>query len=251
MSFRGTVPMQQLVLHEPMNHFAGTVGIIGTASLWLLLAFCPTPPTKAAAGYESSTSIKVLRYARHLIEQYDTDGDGKLSPEEWKEMNGNPGAIDRNGDGFIEIEELAQYIADYGSVRRIRLMPSISEVAERLPPLLYEGLSSGGTISRQPDATSTLSDSGDRDAPDGPIGLSQRRFTVNPSRLPPGLPAWFQRLDLDGDGQLTQSEFAPTGSPAALQEFDTYDHNRDGVITPQEAVAGPRKVRSTQPDGTN
>jgi hypothetical protein len=198
--------------------------------------------------------VKVLRYAGHLVEKYDADGDGRLQPEEWKQMDGNPAAADRDGDGLIAVEELARHIADYGAVRRIRLMPSAAEAAERFPSLLSEGLAasgpagrSGQTVARSPDGSGD--DLAETPAIDAPGVASPRRFTVNPSRLPPGLPAWFLRLDSDGDGQLTQSEFAPTGSPAALQEFDTYDHNRDGIMTAKEAAAGPRRVPEAGQDG--
>jgi hypothetical protein len=204
------------------------------------------PPSPAFGQPAIPVPVKVLRYAGHLVEKYDSDGDGRLQPKEWRKMDGNPAAADQDGDGLIGVEELARYIADYGAVRRIRLMPSAAETAERFPSLLSEGLATGGAAGRSSQTVTKSLDGPGEDPADVPIdspGLTPpRRFTVNPSRLPPGLPAWFLRLDSDGDGQLTQSEFAPTGSPAALQEFDTYDHNGDGIITAKEAAAGPRRA---------
>lgn len=211
-------------------------------------------PIYAFGQPSAPVPVKVLRYAGHLVEKYDADGDGRLQPEEWRKMDGDPAAADRDGDGLIGVEELARYIADYGAVRRIRLMPSAAEAAERSPSLLSEGLAASGPAGRS-GQTVAKSPDGPGDDPaaipsiDSPGVMSQRRFTVNPSRLPPGLPAWFLRLDSDGDGQLTQSEFAPTGSPSALQEFDTYDHNGDGIITAKEAAAGPRRVPEAGQDG--
>jgi hypothetical protein len=187
--------------------------------------------------------VKVSRYAGHLVAKYDADGDGRLQPEEWKRMVGNPAEADLDGDGVIGVNELAGYIADYGAVRRIRLMPSL---AQPFPSLLSEDLVMGGSTDRVGQNVARSTDEPGGDAVEELASRSSeppspRRFTVNPSRLPPGLPAWFLRLDGDGDGQLTQSEFAPTGSPAALQEFDAYDHNGDGIITAKEAATGPRR----------
>jgi hypothetical protein len=210
--------------------------------------FAATLPMEVIGQAPSHVPLKVMRYAAHLIEKYDANGDGVLQPEEWERMRGDPVAADRNDDGQIDVRELAQYMAEYSAVRRIRLMPSSSETMGRLPPLLYDALLTGGPTRSDPGTTARSSDFSDQVASNDPAEVVQRRFTVKPSRLPTGLPAWFQKLDLDGDGQITQSEFAPSGSAAALQEFEAYDLNRDGVITPQEAAAGPSSSRRSQSD---
>lgn len=184
--------------------------------------------------------LNVMRYARHLLEKYDVNGDGLLQPEEWKEMRGDPAAADANGDGQIDVHELARYIADYGAVRRIRLMPSSSESLDRLPSLLYDAVVAGDAVAADPQIISKPEDIPANQDMMTTEAAGEKQFTVKPSRLPPGLPPWFHKLDADGDGQITLSEFAPTASVAALREFEAYDHNRDGVITPQEAAAGPK-----------
>ncbi len=52
--------------------------------------------------------------------------------------------------------------------------------------------------------------------------------------------------DADGDGQLTQAEFAPKATPADLEEFGKYDLNGDGVITPKECVRALKTAKSTR-----
>jgi hypothetical protein len=63
-----------------------------------------------------------------------------------------------------------------------------------------------------------------------------QRFFVPPVRLPQGVPPWFVTRDLDGDGQLTLSEFAPHPTQADIEEFNRYDTNHDGVITVDEVL---------------
>jgi hypothetical protein len=63
-----------------------------------------------------------------------------------------------------------------------------------------------------------------------------QRFFVPPMRLPQGVPPWFVTRDLDGDGQLTLSEFAPHPTQADIEEFNRYDSNHDGVITIDEVL---------------
>ncbi len=66
--------------------------------------------------------------------------------------------------------------------------------------------------------------------------LRQRQFVVRRSRLPEGLPIWFEPRDLDGDGQLTMAEFAPRMTHARMQQFNQNDLNGDGLITTAECL---------------
>ena len=74
----------------------------------------------------------------------------------------------------------------------------------------------------------------------------ETRFHLSPKRLPAGLPDWFRTRDLDGDGQLTLSEFAPHATAAQQQEFVRYDLNGDGVLTPQEYLKATRPAKSAK-----
>lgn len=55
-------------------------------------------------------------------------------------------------------------------------------------------------------------------------------------RLPEGLPDWYARDDANADGQVTMAEFSSSWSEIVVADFYQFDRNRDGVITPQEAV---------------
>ena len=56
-------------------------------------------------------------------------------------------------------------------------------------------------------------------------------------RLPPlsKLALEFQSSDHDQDGQVSLSEYAPSLTDASIADFNRWDRNRDGFITPQES----------------
>jgi hypothetical protein len=78
-----------------------------------------------------------------------------------------------------------------------------------------------------------------------PPARRDAKFHLSAKRLPPGLPDWFLRRDLDGDGQLILSEFAPQATAAERREFARYDLNSDGVVTPQEYLKATRGTKVT------
>ena len=60
-------------------------------------------------------------------------------------------------------------------------------------------------------------------------------------RLPEGIPDWFARDDADGDGQIAMSEFSVSWTDGVLAEYNQFDLNRDGLITPSECLAAKNK----------
>jgi Ca2+-binding EF-hand superfamily protein len=46
--------------------------------------------------------------ARMMLQRMDTNGDGKISPDEWRGPEGSFESADKNGDGYIDADELAQ-----------------------------------------------------------------------------------------------------------------------------------------------
>ena len=226
-------------------------------SRWSLAAVCAPAvmlaagwiclqPTSCSAQSAEPVPMKVLRYARHLVAQYDTDGDGRLSSEEWSRLPGDPAAADLDGDGYLTVDELAAYMSEYGARRRIRLMPATVETDLRFPSLLRSDEARGDRAAAVDVSLDTAPD--EVDEMDEAAAADSRRFAVPASRLPQGLPSWFRERDLNGDGQVTLAEFAPTGSLADIELFRAYDHNGDGVITVAEALAGPRApARRAQP----
>ncbi len=59
------------------------------------------------------------------------------------------------------------------------------------------------------------------------------------------LPTWFFERDQNGDKQIEMAEFTDEWTPAAADEFASYDTNGDGIITADEILASKRVVGGT------
>jgi hypothetical protein len=235
----------------------GCIGIPSFVAAWL--SFCLLglgPPACAADALPKAklrsvnlpVPVKILRYAQRLMEQYDRNGDGKLDRDEWSQMQGEPRLADLDRDGEITVTELANRVVRYGWRRKIRLMPSLSGGKIVVPSLVNPrtGTDSSEAADREKSSSEAknLSDSGLPASGLAP-GQGARRdtkFFIPRTRLPPGLPSWFTLRDADGDAQLTMAEYAPKATQSQLDEFALYDWNRDGVITAEECVRGPRRT---------
>ena len=182
--------------------------------------------------------LKVYRYAETLVCQYDRNGDGVLDAQEWQQMHGNPAPADTDGDGVITVEEMVQWIVKYGQNRRIRVaIPTIGLTgdsgADGGSPAKTGGVGKTGGS-----AEAAAADNPDAEPDFAELEDSRRqaKFYIPSKRLPAGLPAWFLARDEDGDGQLSLGEFASKPTPADLREFEQYDLNGDGLITPKECL---------------
>ena len=49
-----------------------------------------------------------LKYAQSLVKQYDRNGDGVLTAEEWKGMSSKYQSADANHDGKITVDEVLE-----------------------------------------------------------------------------------------------------------------------------------------------
>lgn len=161
---------------------------------------------------------KVTRYAQWLLERHDANHDGVLQPDEWKSLAAKPEKFDRNADQRLSVDELCEYLLAYARSR--------GSVAPALPRNLAPPSDPATAV---PNSRRTM------------------KFYVPPERLPAGLPEWFLSRDSDGDAQLTKNEFAPAGSSVDLRDFERLDLNRDGMLTPQEAVGIGPKAKPTPP----
>ncbi|MBI3836465.1 MAG: hypothetical protein HY288_00850 [Planctomycetia bacterium] len=209
-------------------------------SLALLPRICTTargesPPPRAPAP--AAVTAKLLRYAQYIVRQYDTNKTGQLESDEWRSMRGQPELADLNHDGVITVEEFAQYCANYGAGRAIRLSTLPGDVATHDRS---QDSSPRGDDPRSSDANGTgnsepsqLSEKPDR-----------RRDTKYFASLPSGVPQWFIQRDADGDGQLTLSEYSPKLLKSEIDDFNRYDSNRDGILTVQEFLRAGKDAKS-------
>ena len=167
-------------------------------------------------------SAKVTRYAKRLLAKYDTNRRGHLSKEQWSQMQGRPGLIDRNQDGKVTLHELLLHIVEYGRSR-----PLGTPTTSGALPLVAD------PANNNPDPVT------------GDPSKATAMFHVPGQSQPTGLPGWFRQQDRNGDGQLSLAEYAPTSSQEAVAAFERLDSNRDGLLTPRECVQ-PAKSEPTQ-----
>jgi hypothetical protein len=153
-----------------------------------------------------------------MIRQYDRNRDGKLDKDESSNMRSEHQSADTNRDGTITQEELQTRLQSYASGS------GGSSGSERRGGFGFRGGSSSESQS---------------------VEVAPRSFRITPAaeRLPKGLPDWFLRGDVDGDGQVSMSEYTSTWTEQLAAEFLKLDANGDGIITPAEcqAVSGERR----------
>lgn len=168
-------------------------------------------PAARAAG---AVSPKLLRYAERTVRKHDSNHNGQLDADEWAALQGQPAAVDTNGDGRITVEEFAQHAADFGAGRAIRLSSAMQQPGENPPSTDQPQAAAGSAV------TGAAAD--------------PRRSLKYFASLPAGLGPWFIEHDADGDGQLTLAEYSPKLLRSELDDFARLDSNRDGVLTAKE-----------------
>jgi hypothetical protein len=134
-------------------------------------------------------------------------------------------SADANKDGIITLDELVAKLQAYSS----------------------SSSSSGSRDGR--DSTSSGSDrrswwgsKGSTSSKDGKTDEKKGyRLAAPIDRLPKGLPDWFLRNDANADGQIAMVEFASTWTNQMAADFQKYDLNSDGFITPDECLEADKK----------
>jgi len=221
---------------------------------------CNTRPAQpqAETATAPALSAKMFRHADRVIARFDKDGSGRLEHIEWQEASAALSIelerLDFDGDGVVDALEVAEYIAAYARHRLLEPLVRTRHAVPELPSLLQPSTPpapvEGGVWRDDAEAARSV----DSRNSDGELGQPSARrpakkFHVSPSRLPPGLPEWFLARDADGDGQLDFAEFAPQGGQWAMEQFRRYDLNDDGLITPQEVIAGTKHPSGSQQGG--
>jgi hypothetical protein len=152
-------------------------------------------------------------------------------------MHGEPELADSNHDGLITVEEYAQYCANYGAGRAIRLSTLPGDV------VTHDGSRDSSFRGDEP-RSSDAAAPGDSEPTQNAEKQNRRRDTKYFASLPSGVPQWFVERDADGDGQLTLSEYSPKLLRSEIDDFNRYDANRDGILTVQEFLRAGKDVKS-------
>jgi len=168
----------------------------------------PTPSSPDSGQAEA----RAKEMADGIMKQYDKNKNGILDKDEVAQLPGGLRRADRNGDGVITRDELVAQMLEF-SQRRGGGGPGPNG-----PP----GPGRGGPSS----------------APVAGGRLSNRLHTAQERTLPQGLPDFFSTSDADHDGQVTMAEYGAgrEWSDAMARDFDKWDLNHDGIITPAECV---------------
>lgn len=174
----------------------------------------------------------------------DTDGtvvEADLAKREQAVLKQLVPAADRNGDGKLSREELVAWLDLQDQVAAGHVLVTVLDHGAGLFELLdvdHDGALSVPELRRAWDRVKEVgcvTDAGKFEAAKLPRHLLltvARGHPVHP--LPSarhGGPAWFLAMDRNSDGYVSRREFTGTA-----ETFDKFDLDRDGFISPQEAV---------------
>ncbi len=159
-------------------------------------------------------------HAASFLKLYDGNGNGSLEQNEWERIGAGWRDVDTDRNGVLSFEEVSERFAAY----------------ERPPAETGDDSTEGG--SSDVSKNRRLSPYAQRQRA-GALPLvrrrSYRRRTPH-ERLPAGIPGWYIQKDADRDGQIMMVEYAKGWNDERLAEFNRYDFNRDGIITPEECL---------------
>jgi len=203
-----------------------------------------------AAGVKGHVTEKDLngpnavqfQFVRVIFEAADRDADGKLTKAEFDayfdlqdsfrnlSLTLSPGIqtpslfqlLDENRDGRLSVRELRT------AWTRLQALegPNAEVVTKNII---------------QPSVTLRLSRSYDRFYVNQPVFINDRNMNRVP--VPQKGPLWFRKMDRNGDGDVSRTEFLGT-----KEEFDAIDTDHDDLISLEEAEAFDQKMREKEKD---
>jgi EF-hand domain pair/EF hand len=155
--------------------------------------------------------------AENTFRRMDTDQDGLLQFEEMSDrLRENWKHYDSNNDGAISLDEFKAYMSELAAQR-----------------------AESGNVGRGPSSDGLP-------GVDGRPTVEEIRKPVvyRHGQLPRDIPAWFEQLDTDRDGQVGMYEWVKDGR--SVEDFQRLDRNDDGFLTVEEVMADVR-AQSRQP----
>lgn len=192
----------------------------------------PAPvPSSGSSGSSGSSSSgeseqdraeRLKRMTEDYFNRHDSNKDGQLDQSEMSDrLRENYKEHDKNGDGKISREEAAGYLQGWVDRRSRDGNNSSSSNSPGINALIIQAVP------------------------------QDRPLVYRPGSLPKGLPDWFASCDSeDNDGQIGLYEWRKSGK--SLEEFNRWDLNQDGFLTPDEVLRAQSLVsndsRSSSPD---
>jgi hypothetical protein len=177
-----------------------------------------------------------------MLNRYDVNKDGTLQKDEWSKMSNEPEKGDKNGDGLITLDEMSERLGEWrpgGSSSGNSASTSSASTSGASTVQSSPGTAGTGGRGEFGGRGRGRGGFGRRDAsqsrPATTSSGQSYRFLTPKERLPEGLPDFFAN-DRDGDGQVSMAEYASSWTEARLAEFNRWDLNRDGLITPAESL---------------
>jgi Ca2+-binding EF-hand superfamily protein len=163
---------------------------------------------------------RTTRYVENIIKKYDTDGDGKLSPDEIKASEiRNPPKGDP--DGCVTKEAYVNFLLNPpGSTQESSSSNSENSGSNSAPP--NQAVDDDRRL-RESSRESRFSRRENRS------NVGKSRSTSESNRK-----VTFEDYDEDQNGMIEMHEFAVEWDEATLQQFYAKDKNQDGVITAKE-----------------
>lgn len=158
-------------------------------------------------GGGSGDTDQLNTWAEGMFRRLDQNGDGLLNNDEMpEELRSERDKWDTNKDGFIDLNEFKAYF--------------MARFQQRMQENAAAAQAWAGVTT--PDATAPAEQE------------DKKPVVYRAGKLPKDLPAWFQQLDTDGDGQVGLYEWKASGR--SMKEFEQMDRNGDGFLTVEEVL---------------